>query len=120
MPANPLSAHDDLRAAYLRYFDTAFWLRDPRLMAERRRLLEDSSLLFTDPLLEPVLSYDTTVPRLRSASRLAFRRRQARSPDARCSGHSPRRTARCYCVPTKPRQSCAPSSLARRTAGTSS
>ena len=26
MPANPLSAHDDLRAAYLRYFDTAFWL----------------------------------------------------------------------------------------------
>ena len=62
MPANPLSVHDDLRAAYLRYFDTAFWLRDPRLMAERRRLLEDSSLLFTDPLLEPVLPYDATVP----------------------------------------------------------
>ena len=36
MPANPLSVHDDLRDAYLRYFDTAFWLRDPRLMAERR------------------------------------------------------------------------------------
>jgi DEAD/DEAH box helicase domain-containing protein len=62
VPANPLSVQDGLRAAYLRYFDTAFWLRDPRLMAERRRLLDDSSLLFTDPLLEPVLPYDATVP----------------------------------------------------------
>lgn len=62
MPANPLSVHDDLRDAYLRYFDTAFWLRDPRLMAERRALLEDSSLLFTDPLIEPVLPYDATKP----------------------------------------------------------
>jgi DEAD/DEAH box helicase domain-containing protein len=60
--ANPLSVHEELRAAYLRYFDTAFWLRDPRLMVERRQLLEDSSLLFTDPLLEPVLPYDATVP----------------------------------------------------------
>ena len=62
MPANPISVHEELRAAYLRYFDTAFWLRDPRLMAERRRLLEESGLLFTDPLLEPVLPYDATVP----------------------------------------------------------
>lgn len=62
MPANPLSVHDDLRDAYLRYFDTAFWLRDERLMAERRQLLRESSLLFTDPLLEPVLPYDATVP----------------------------------------------------------
>lgn len=62
MPANPLSVHDELRDSYLRYFDTAFWLRDQRLMAERRRLLEDAGLLFTDPLLEPVLPYDATVP----------------------------------------------------------
>lgn len=62
MPANPLSVNDDLRDSYLRYFDTAFWLRDQRLMAERRRLLEDSGLLFTDPLLEPVLPYDATEP----------------------------------------------------------
>ena len=62
MPVNPISVHEELRAAYLRYFDTAFWLRDPRLMAERRRLLEESSLLFTDPLLEPVLPYDATEP----------------------------------------------------------
>jgi DEAD/DEAH box helicase domain-containing protein len=62
VPANPFSVHNALRAAYLRYFDTAFWLRDPRLMAERRRLLEDSNLLFTEPLIEPVLPYDATVP----------------------------------------------------------
>jgi DEAD/DEAH box helicase domain-containing protein len=51
-----------MRTAYLRYFDTAFWLRDPRLMRERRMLLEESRLLFTDPLLEPVLPYDASIP----------------------------------------------------------
>jgi len=62
MPANPVSAYEELRAAYLRYFDTAFWLRDARLMAERRALLEQPGLLFTDPLLEPVIPYDATIP----------------------------------------------------------
>src|ERR1700733_7594059 len=62
MPANPVSVYEELRAAYLRYFDTAFWLRDTRLMAERRALLEQPGLLFTDPLLEPVVPYDGTVP----------------------------------------------------------
>lgn len=62
MTTNPLSVYADLRAAYLRYFDTAFWLRDQRLMAERRELLERSGLLFAEPLLEPVLPYDATVP----------------------------------------------------------
>ena len=62
MPVNPISVHEDLRAAYLRYFDTAYWLRDSRLMAERRALLNQRGLLFTDPLLEPVLPYDATVP----------------------------------------------------------
>lgn len=61
MPAIPVSVYDDLRSAYLRYFDTAFWLRDPQLMAERRKLLEQPEYLFTDPLLEPVLPYDATV-----------------------------------------------------------
>lgn len=62
MPANPVSVYEELRAAYLRYFDTAFWLRDTRLMAERRALLEQPGLLFTDPLLEPVIPYDATIP----------------------------------------------------------
>ena len=51
-----------LREAYLRYVDTAYWLRDERLMAERRRLLDhEQSLLFSDLLLEPVLPYAAPV-----------------------------------------------------------
>ena len=37
---SPILVADDLRDAYLRYIDTAYWLRDSRLMAERRRLLD--------------------------------------------------------------------------------
>src|SRR5205823_3752524 len=60
--ATPISLYEELKQTYLRYFDTAFWLRDPHLMAERRRLLEEPGRLFTDPLLEPVLPYDADIP----------------------------------------------------------
>ena len=64
MTASPISLNDSVRDAYLRYFDTAFWLRDEGLMAERRTLLERAGRLFADPLLEPVIPYDATVPLL--------------------------------------------------------
>ncbi|QKE84395.1 DEAD/DEAH box helicase [Arthrobacter sp. NEB 688] len=54
----PLTLRDELRDAYLRYFDTAFWLRDARLRAERRQLLEEPGRLLSECLLEPVLPYD--------------------------------------------------------------
>jgi DEAD/DEAH box helicase domain-containing protein len=57
-----LTLQDDLRAAYLRYFDTAFWLRDEELLEERRRLLEAPGTLLSECLLEPVLPYDADVP----------------------------------------------------------
>lgn len=57
----PIGLYADLKEAYLRYVDTAFWLRDPRLMAERRLLLEQEEFIFTDVLLEPVLQYDADV-----------------------------------------------------------
>ena len=57
----PLSVYDEIRDAYLRYVDTAYWLRDEGLMAERRLLLERENALFTDVLLEPVVPYDATV-----------------------------------------------------------
>src|SRR5438067_2533931 len=57
----PASVYRSIRDAYLRYIDTAFWLRDPALTAERRHLLEDTDSLFTDVLLEPVLPYDPVV-----------------------------------------------------------
>lgn len=58
--AQPLSVYRQVREAYLRYYDTAFWLRDPSLRAERRALLEAADAIFTDPLIEPVLPYDST------------------------------------------------------------
>lgn len=58
----PASVYEDVRDAYLRYVDTAYWLRDPALMAERRALLEREDALFTDVLLEPVVPYDAVVP----------------------------------------------------------
>lgn len=58
---HPLRVYRELKDAYLRYIETAYWLRSKELMAERRALLEGTDLLFTDVLLEPVLPYDATV-----------------------------------------------------------
>lgn len=52
---NPISMYRKIKEGYLRYYDTAFWLRDPLLRSERRDLLEQDGVLFTDPLLEPVM-----------------------------------------------------------------
>ncbi len=58
MATDPLRLYSRLRDTYLRYLDTAFWLRDPGLLAERRALLEREGRLFTEPLIEPVVPYD--------------------------------------------------------------
>jgi len=57
-PSDPLTLSRSLREAYLRYYDTAFRLRDPTLMAERRDLLEREGVVSIEPLVEPVLPYD--------------------------------------------------------------
>jgi DEAD/DEAH box helicase domain-containing protein len=57
---NPVRVYGEIRDAYLRYIDTAYWLRSKELMEERRRLLTATDLLFTDVLLEPVLPYEAT------------------------------------------------------------
>lgn len=66
----PTQVYRELQDAYLRYFDTAFWLKDERLIRERRRLLSEPGLLFTDVLLEPVVPYDADYP-LATAARQA-------------------------------------------------
>ena len=58
----PTILRDDLTSAVLRYVDTAYWLKDPRLVAERRALLERPGALVNDVFLEPVLPYDGTDP----------------------------------------------------------
>lgn len=51
-----------IQDAYHRYFDTAFWLRDPALLAERRRLLKTTGATAQEVLLEAVLPYPSVTP----------------------------------------------------------
>lgn len=55
---NPISVYDAIKEGYLKYYDTAFWLRDPLLRKERHNLLEQDGVIFTDPLLEPIIPYE--------------------------------------------------------------
>src|SRR4051794_30182781 len=57
MATQPLDVYEAIKDAYLRYYDTAFRLRDGGLRDERRALLEQPGVVFTDPLIEPVLPY---------------------------------------------------------------
>ena len=61
MTTTPLTLRDDLAAAYLRYIDTQYWLRNSELAEERRNLLRADGNLRSECLLEPVLPYDATV-----------------------------------------------------------
>ncbi|GAA4116108.1 DEAD/DEAH box helicase [Knoellia locipacati] len=60
MKTTPLTLRDDLASAYLRYVDTAFWLRNEQLMRERRHILQSKDMLLSECLLEPVLPYPAT------------------------------------------------------------
>ncbi|MFC7278246.1 DEAD/DEAH box helicase [Paractinoplanes rhizophilus] len=66
----PGRVYAELQDAYLRYFDTAFWLRDEPLRRERKALLQEPGLIYTDVLLEPVVPYDADFP-LRAAAEQA-------------------------------------------------
>ena len=59
-PITPISLADGLRDAFLRYYDTAFWLNDESMMTERRALLEQSGALVGQIMLEPVIPYTNT------------------------------------------------------------
>jgi DEAD/DEAH box helicase domain-containing protein len=56
----PTSLAAGLRDAYLRYFDTAFWLNDETVMTERRSLLEQPGALLGQIMIEPVVPYPNT------------------------------------------------------------
>ncbi len=57
MISQPLSIYQELKDAYLRYYDTAFWVRTQSIREERRKLLEAEGIIFREPLLEPSLPY---------------------------------------------------------------
>jgi DEAD/DEAH box helicase domain-containing protein len=54
----PLSLEGAVRDAYMRYYDTAYWLRGRHLRDERRLLLVEDGVVFTEPLIEPVVPYE--------------------------------------------------------------
>ena len=53
----PVSVASALAEAYLRYYNTAFWLRDPSMLAEREHRLRTEDGIATDIRLEAVLPY---------------------------------------------------------------
>ena len=57
----PIILGDELLEAYLKYYDTQYWLRDPELLKERRELLTKTGRLLADVILEPVLGYESKV-----------------------------------------------------------
>ena len=50
-----------IQDAYLRYYDSAFWLRDDRILKERRALLERTGLTAQEIYLESVYPYPSEV-----------------------------------------------------------
>lgn len=60
MTATPTSVIEYVKDAYRRYYDSAFWMRDEGMMAERRALLDEPGVMAQEPLLEAVPSYPAT------------------------------------------------------------
>ncbi|MFB8753509.1 DEAD/DEAH box helicase [Streptomyces parvulus] len=65
------ATHDALREAYLRYYDTAFRLRDDVLQAERRALLDRSGGIYADPFVELRPEYALTGRTLAESAKAA-------------------------------------------------
>lgn len=59
--ALPKYVLDYVRKAYLRYYDTAFWLRDPHIKKERLALLQKTGAISQEPYLEAILPYPSKV-----------------------------------------------------------
>jgi DEAD/DEAH box helicase domain-containing protein len=55
--ATPSRVIEHVLDGYKRYYDSAFWMRDPGIMEERRALLSSDGVIAQDPLLESVPQY---------------------------------------------------------------
>ncbi|PHS08625.1 MAG: hypothetical protein COA78_12605 [Blastopirellula sp.] len=54
---DPIGGFQRIRDLYITYLETAFRIQDPMVSAERRRLLETSGSLCTEPYVEPIPRY---------------------------------------------------------------
>jgi DEAD/DEAH box helicase domain-containing protein len=60
--ANPSSVMHYISEGYRRYYDSAFWMRDSAVMAERRAILDTDGVMSREPLIEAVPQYPSIVP----------------------------------------------------------
>ncbi|TIL66185.1 DEAD/DEAH box helicase [Mesorhizobium sp.] len=60
--ATPTSVIDYVREGYRRYYDSAFWMRDQAVMAERLAILNSYGVMAQEPLIEAVPQYPSTSP----------------------------------------------------------
>ena len=60
--SNPISVFEYVREAYGRYYDTAFWMRDDKLMAERQEITMSDGVMAREPLIEAVPQYPSIDP----------------------------------------------------------
>ena len=60
--ANPSSVMRYISEGYRRYYDSAFWMRDAAVMAERRAILDTDGVMSREPLIEAVPQYPSIVP----------------------------------------------------------
>lgn len=98
-PTTPTRLARELKDAFLRYFDTAFWLDDEDLMRERAALLEAPGALVGDVMLEPVVPYPNTKPLLDVAASVGIDPRWRRESVVPSSQALRPRT--CACVTTR-------------------
>lgn len=63
MSSTPLTiagSYEYLRDSFLRFYDTAYELRDEKVSAERRRLLESHGVAFAEPFVELMPTYSSS------------------------------------------------------------
>ena len=58
----PIEVLKHIQDAYHKYYDSAFWIRDKKIMEERRALLTEPGFTAQEILLEAVLAYPSVVP----------------------------------------------------------
>ncbi|MGS0741095.1 DEAD/DEAH box helicase [Glaciimonas sp. GG7] len=61
---DPIGGFDRIKNFFISYVETSFRISDPCVTKARRDLLESSDTLATEPLLEPVLRYETSDKKL--------------------------------------------------------
>ena len=56
----PIEVVTHVRDAFLRYYETQYWIRPQQLMDERKDLLLNNNSLFSEPVIELVNPYPAT------------------------------------------------------------